>query len=112
MMFGAKYIKFSLLTLSTFVLKILRLIKTNQHWIKFFIAALSASIRLDVDLAFNDLPRIPESLYKVETLKRLNVSNNEITEVSSLMGKLKIVEPLYDGIVWRKWIHICIFFKF
>ncbi|XP_064595508.1 protein flightless-1 homolog isoform X2 [Liolophura sinensis] len=35
----------------------------------------------ELDLAFNDLPRVPEPLYKLRSLKRLNLSNNEITEL-------------------------------
>ena len=44
----------------------------------------------DIDLSYNDLPRLPESLYKLVTLKRLNISNNEITELSSMIGKWTI----------------------
>ncbi|KAK2175165.1 hypothetical protein NP493_747g01024 [Ridgeia piscesae] len=39
----------------------------------------------DVDLSYNDLPRVPEPLYKISSLKRLNISNNAITELSSLI---------------------------
>ncbi|KAI0215973.1 Flightless-1-like protein [Lamellibrachia satsuma] len=39
----------------------------------------------DVDLSYNDLPRVPEPLYKIASLKRLNLSNNAITELSSLI---------------------------
>ena len=40
----------------------------------------------DIDMSYNDLPRLPESLYKLVTLKRLNISNNEIAELSSMIG--------------------------
>lgn len=40
----------------------------------------------DLDLSYNDFPRIPEVLYKLTMLVRLNLSNNEITELSSLIG--------------------------
>lgn len=42
----------------------------------------------DVDLSYNDLPRVPEALYKLESLRRLNLSNNEITELSLMIGEL------------------------
>ena len=45
----------------------------------------------DIDLSYNDLPRLPESLYKLVTLKRLNISNNEITELSSMIGKYAVL---------------------
>ena len=41
----------------------------------------------DVDLSSNDLPRVPEPLYKLSSLKRLNLSNNQITEMSLLIGE-------------------------
>jgi hypothetical protein len=44
----------------------------------------------DVDVSENKLPRVPETLYKVKTLRRLNLSSNEITELSSLVGKFLI----------------------
>ena len=40
----------------------------------------------DVDLSYNNLPRVPEALYKLDSLKRLNLSNNEITELSLMIG--------------------------
>ena len=44
----------------------------------------------DIDLSYNALPRLPESLYKIRTLKRLNVCNNEIVELTSCVGKLSM----------------------
>ena len=42
----------------------------------------------DVDLSDNGLPRVPEALYKLSSLKRLNLSDNEITELSLMIGWL------------------------
>lgn len=41
----------------------------------------------DVDLSDNALPRVPEALYKLDSLKRLNLSDNEISELSLMIGK-------------------------
>lgn len=43
----------------------------------------------DIDLAQNALPKVPESLYCLPNLKRLNLSDNEITELSTGMVFLK-----------------------
>lgn len=40
----------------------------------------------DVDLSMNGLPRVPEALYSLPNLKRLNISSNNITELSSAIG--------------------------
>lgn len=37
----------------------------------------------DVDLSQNELPAVPEALYKLEALKRLNLSDNSIRELSN-----------------------------
>lgn len=37
----------------------------------------------DVDLAQNALPKVPDALYSLSNLKRLNLSENEITELST-----------------------------
>lgn len=37
----------------------------------------------DIDLAENALPKVPEALYSLPNLKRLNLSDNEITELST-----------------------------
>lgn len=37
----------------------------------------------DIDLAENALPKVPEALYSLPNLRRLNLSNNEITELST-----------------------------
>ncbi|XP_022093580.1 protein flightless-1 homolog isoform X2 [Acanthaster planci] len=39
----------------------------------------------DVDLSYNELTKVPEGLYKLGSLKRLNLSSNCITELSSAM---------------------------
>ena len=45
-------------------------------------------ISAEVDLSYNKLPRVPEQLYKIKSLRRLNLSNNEISELSSIIGKI------------------------
>ncbi|KAH8037300.1 hypothetical protein HPB51_009855 [Rhipicephalus microplus] len=40
----------------------------------------------DVDFSQNALPRIPDVLYTLTTLRRLNLSDNAITEVSPVIG--------------------------
>lgn len=37
----------------------------------------------DIDLAQNALPKVPDALYSLSNLKRLNLSENEITELST-----------------------------
>ncbi|XP_060063340.1 protein flightless-1 homolog [Ylistrum balloti] len=48
----------------------------------------------DVDLSNNDLPRVPETLYKVSSLKRLNLSGNQITELSLVIDTWIHLETL------------------
>ena len=43
--------------------------------------------RVDLDLSHNDLARVPEAMYKLSSLVRLNLSSNEIDELSTLMGE-------------------------
>jgi Leucine-rich repeat (LRR) protein len=47
----------------------------------------------DVDLAQNALPKVPEAMYSLPSLKRLNMSENEITELSS--GRLRIFSTCF-----------------
>lgn len=35
----------------------------------------------------NDLPRVPETLYKLTAIKRLNLSSNQISELSLVIGR-------------------------
>jgi len=42
----------------------------------------------DVDLSYNELSRVPDSFYSLSTLERLNLSNNEIEELSMRIGKI------------------------
>lgn len=43
---------------------------------------------VELDLAQNNLPRVPDALYTLPNLKRLNLSDNELTEISHAIGKL------------------------
>ncbi|OPL20290.1 hypothetical protein AM593_10831, partial [Mytilus galloprovincialis] len=45
-------------------------------------------------LSGNDLPRVPETLYKLSPLKRLNLSNNQITELSLVIDTWVNLETL------------------
>lgn len=40
----------------------------------------------DVDLSYNNLTRVPDCLYTLVNIKRLNLSNNEISELSLALG--------------------------
>ena len=40
----------------------------------------------DVDLSYNSLQKVPECLYTLCNIRRLNLSNNEITELSLALG--------------------------
>jgi len=40
----------------------------------------------DIDLSKNDLVKIPDGLYTVPGLKRLNLSENQLKEVSIAIG--------------------------
>ena len=42
---------------------------------------------LDVDLSRNELPQVPESLYKLPALRRLNLSDNQIKEIALMAGQ-------------------------
>lgn len=53
----------------------------------------SVVIVLDLDLSCNNLPAVPEALYKLTSLARLNLANNEITELSSSIGRFFIFNP-------------------
>ncbi|XP_046856352.1 protein flightless-1 homolog isoform X2 [Xenia sp. Carnegie-2017] len=48
----------------------------------------------DVDLSYNDLPRVPEPIYRLSSLKRLNLSHNSISELSNLTGTWTEMEVL------------------
>lgn len=41
----------------------------------------------DLDLSFNDLPKVPDALYTLPSLRRINLSNNSITELAMALGK-------------------------
>lgn len=58
--------------------------KNTQRTLSNFPTNLENLIMLtDIDLAENSLPKVPESLYSLPNLKRLNLSDNEITELST-----------------------------
>lgn len=42
---------------------------------------------LDLDLSANDLPAVPDVVYKLKALKRLNLNDNQITELAGQAGK-------------------------
>lgn len=49
---------------------------------------------LDVDLSCNGLTRVPECLYTLPSLRRLNLSSNEIAELSLCIDQWVHVETL------------------
>lgn len=48
----------------------------------------------DLDMSYNDLPRIPEALFLFVNLKKLNLSSNSITEVPTQIEVWKNLETL------------------
>ncbi|XP_057311886.1 protein flightless-1 homolog [Hydractinia symbiolongicarpus] len=48
----------------------------------------------DLDISHNDLPRVPEPVYRMTNLKRLDLSHNTITELSSLIDSWTKLETL------------------
>lgn len=40
----------------------------------------------DVDLSKNNLPRVPDALYTLPNMKRLNLSENSIIDIASDIG--------------------------
>lgn len=64
-------------------------LRNTQRNLNNFPTNLEALVNLtDVDLSQNSLPKIPDALYSLPSLKRLNCSENEITELSA--GKVNI----------------------
>jgi len=43
-------------------------------------------IELDLDLSGNDLPAVPDVVYKLKALRRLNLNDNLITELTGQSG--------------------------
>lgn len=43
----------------------------------------------DLDLSANDLPAVPDVVYKLKALKRLNLNDNQISELTGQSGKTK-----------------------
>lgn len=57
----------------------------------------------ELDLSQNEFTKIPESLYELGNLRRINLSNNNIVELSNSIGEIlsqkeftKIPESLYE----------------
>jgi Leucine-rich repeat (LRR) protein len=44
-------------------------------------------IELDLDLSNNDLPAVPDVVYKLKALKRLNLNDNQISELTGQSGR-------------------------
>ncbi|KAI8796832.1 protein flightless-1 [Biomphalaria glabrata] len=69
--------------------------KNTQRTLNNFPTGLDTLTNLqDVDLSYNTLTRVPEALYKLESLKRLNLSDNEITELSLMIDIWTKMETL------------------
>ena len=41
---------------------------------------------LDLDLSANDLPAVPDVVYRLKALKRLNLNDNQITDLTGQSG--------------------------
>jgi Leucine-rich repeat (LRR) protein len=54
----------------------------------FFVCILNSYlyIELDLDLSGNDLPAVPDVVYKLKALRRLNLNDNLITELTGQSG--------------------------
>jgi Leucine-rich repeat (LRR) protein len=50
----------------------------------------------ELDLAQNALPKVPDALYSLRNLRRLNLSHNEITELSQAIGKFHCYRDLLN----------------
>ncbi|GFS01023.1 protein flightless-1 homolog [Elysia marginata] len=69
--------------------------KNTQRTLNNFPTGLDTLTNLqEVDLSHNNLPRVPEALYKLDSLKRLNLSSNEITELSLMIDIWTKMETL------------------
>ncbi|KAK7111739.1 protein flightless-1 homolog [Littorina saxatilis] len=69
--------------------------RNTQRTLTNFPTSLDTLINLqDVDLSDNALQRVPEALYKLSSLKRLNLSDNEITELSLMIDVWVKLETL------------------
>ena len=47
------------------------------------------SIFKEIDLSSNELTIIPDTIYKIRSLRRLDFSQNNLTEVSHMIGDLE-----------------------
>lgn len=69
--------------------------KNTQRTLSNFPTGLDTLTNLqDVDLSYNLLNRVPEALYLLKSLKRLNLSDNEITELSLMIDVWTKLETL------------------
>lgn len=67
-------------------LQVLHMRNTQRTVINTPVSLDSSAVLSDVDFSQNGLPRIPDVLYTLSTLRRLNLSDNAITEVSPVIG--------------------------
>ncbi|XP_065310343.2 protein flightless-1 isoform X2 [Dermacentor albipictus] len=67
-------------------LQVLHMRNTQRTVINTPVSLDSSAVLSDVDFSQNALPRIPDVLYTLPTLRRLNLSDNAITEVSPVIG--------------------------
>lgn len=68
-------------------LETLHLRNTQRNLNNFPMNLENLTLLSDVDLAQNNLPKVPDALYSLPNLKRLNLSENEITELSTGMTR-------------------------
>lgn len=67
-------------------LQVLHMRNTQRTVINTPVSLDACAVLSDVDFSQNNLPRIPDVLYTLSTLKRLNLSDNCISEVSPVIG--------------------------
>lgn len=69
--------------------------RNSERTLSHFPQSLDSLVNLeDVDLSYNNLPKVPEAMYNLKSLKRFNLSNNEISELSSLIDTWVNMETL------------------
>lgn len=56
------------------------------------------SFATDIDLADNELGKVPDTLLKVSSLKRLNLSGNKLLELPSGIGECQFILLAMDTV--------------
>ncbi|XP_026846356.1 protein flightless-1 [Drosophila persimilis] len=75
-------------------LEVLKMSGTQRTLLNFPTSLDSLANLCELDLSHNSLPKLPDCVYNVTTLVRLNLSDNEINELSSSMESWQRLESL------------------